>query len=624
MYADDLRIQSHEILYLYTTSSEDGTRSSRLKKLYRFIMKHIEAATQVPSTINILTYNCWDLKYLAKYRVERLQEIGRSIAAAVPTPEIVGLQECWTQEGYLAIRRQTRHILPYGKFYHSGIFGGGLAILSKWPIVESNMVRYPLNGRPTAFFRGDWYVGKGVACATIHTGQGKESVFEVFCTHLHAPYAPESSDSYMCHRTAQAWEIARLMRQAAQRGHAVIGLGDFNITPSSLAYQLITTHAPVQDVWRTLHPDSSLGAATHPSEKARRKEIPSARYNLRENGATCDGVLNTWRWSKEQQKELFKGKSIIVDSTEPDPRARRLDYIFFSNGVSASPRPVQWRIESAKVGMTERHPTLDCSLSDHFSVEATISRAPPSSRSNADGLQAHSSMREQSNDTALRTLTNAALHPTLYTSYNPSPTSSFLPAPITRTPSPPDSNSVESYTSCQSYLPSSVYDEILALVSSDEVRAYRQRRLRLFHFVASVIISLICFIAIWWSNHAGVSFMLVLVSTLNFGGGIVQGMIGGLFEGSELRALLEFKWEIDNCKEFAETIEDSEGSMIERVQEQRSLGDESQREGNGKEKSCLEEGKGAGENEKELWERVRASQEYSGQENIGRGPGRFV
>ncbi|KAL8650367.1 MAG: hypothetical protein Q9226_005178, partial [Calogaya cf. arnoldii] len=543
-------------------------------------MAPAELGLEAPSTINILTYNCWGLKYLAKYRVERLQEIGRSIAAAVTTPEIVGLQECWTQQDYLAIRRQTRHILPHGKFYHSGIFGGGLAILSKWPIVESNMVRYPLNGRPTAFFRGDWYVGKGIACASIQTGQGRESIVEVFCTHLHAPYAPESEDSYMCHRTAQAWEIARLMRDAAERGHAVIALGDFNLTPSSLAYQLITTHAPMQDVWRTLHPDSSLASATHPAEKARRREIPNAKYNLRENGATCDSVLNTWRWSKQQQKQLFKGKSITVDQTQPDPRAKRLDYIFFSNGLSVSPRSAPWRIHSAKVGMTERHPTLDCSLSDHFSVEATIARAPPSpSSSEADALPKQSPMQEQSNDTALRKLTNTSLHPTLYTSYNPSPTSSFLPVPFTRTPSPPDAYSGQVLASSPNYLPSSAYDEILSLISSDKMRAHRQRRLRLFHFIASVIISIICFIAIWWSTQAGISFMLVFISTLNLGGGIVQGLIGGLFEGSELRALNEFEWEMESCREHAETVDGKAASVAGGVKKHESFANVDHAEG---------------------------------------------
>lgn len=587
-------------------------------------MKPAEAGVGAPSTINILSYNCWGLKYLAKYRVERLQEIGRSIAAAVTTPEIVGLQECWTQEDYLAIRRQTRHILPHAKFYHSGIFGGGLAILSKWPILESNMVRYPLNGRPTAFFRGDWYVGKGVACASIQTAQGKESIVEVFCTHLHAPYAPESEDSYMCHRTAQAWEIARLMRQAAERGHAVIGLGDFNLTPSSLAYQLITTHAPVQDVWRALHPDSSIASATHPLEKARRRGMPNARYNLRENGTTCDSVLNTWRWSKQQQKQLFKGKSIIVDQTQPDPRAKRLDYIFFSSGLSVSPRPAPWRIDSARVGMTERHPTLDCSLSDHFSVEATVSRAPPGSTTNAAVKPKQSPLPEQTSDTALRTLTNTSLHPTLYTSYNPSPTSSLLPGSFTRTPSPPDAPSDQGSATSQRYLPPSVYDEILALITSDRMRAHRQRRLRLFHFVASIIISMICFIAIWWSSHAGISFMLVFISTLNLGGGIVQGLIGGLFEGSEMRALKEFQWEMERCKESAETVDEKEGAVTEGVMKPTSVDNEGHAEGRILRRHSLEEAKMSGEEEKELWEKVRASEEYSGKENRRRGQGRFV
>lgn len=137
-----------------------------------------------PTEINVISLNCWGLKYISALRNERLAEIGARIAAADPQPHVVGLQECWTQEDYKAIREKTRHILPYGKFYHSGIFGGGLVILSKWPIEESSMFRYPLNGRPTAFYRGDWFVGKGVACAKIRFGAGPKDVVEVFTTHV--------------------------------------------------------------------------------------------------------------------------------------------------------------------------------------------------------------------------------------------------------------------------------------------------------------------------------------------------------------------------------------------------------------------------------------------------------
>jgi hypothetical protein len=133
-------------------------------------------------TLHIITINCWGLKYLSAHRRERLSYIGTVLAHSTPSPDIVGLQECWTQEDFNAIRSRTRHVLPYGKFYWSGVFGGGLAILSRWPIVESTMHKYTLNGRPTAFFRGDWYVGKGVACATIRMDEGE--LVEVFCTHV--------------------------------------------------------------------------------------------------------------------------------------------------------------------------------------------------------------------------------------------------------------------------------------------------------------------------------------------------------------------------------------------------------------------------------------------------------
>lgn len=76
------------------------------------------------------------------------------------------------------------------------------------------------------------------------------------------------------------------MRGAAERGHLVIGLGDFNMIPESLAHHLITAHSPVEDIWRVLHPDSSVGAAKDDVEKARRRPIPTADFNLAENGAT--------------------------------------------------------------------------------------------------------------------------------------------------------------------------------------------------------------------------------------------------------------------------------------------------------------------------------------------------
>lgn len=460
---------------------------------------------QSPLSINILTYNVWDLKYIAKSRTQRLAAIAECLANKYPRPEIVGLQECFTQDSYEIIRKCTKKFLPYGKFYHSGIFGGGLVILSKWPIEESSMFRYPLNGRPSAFYRGDWFVGKGVACARIRLGPRVKDIAEVFCTHMHAPYESEPNDSYLCHRTAQAWEIAKLMRGAAERGHLVIGLGDFNMLPLSLAHEIITTLSSVQDAWRIHHPDSSLGAAIDPVEAKRGQQVPTAIFNILENGITCDSVLNTWRWTKAQQKRLFRGYKILLDGKTMDPRGKRLDYIFVGNGVrfQGHPHYPPWQVQSIEVGMIDRHPFQYFSLSDHFSIQATICRSVAES-----------------------------------TSYPSSPTSPIHLSPET-------------------------YDEILSMISSYNLRERKQRRWRLAHFITSIVIFIGCLVATWWSPRPFVSFLLVLISTLSFGAGVVDGLIGGLFVGSEIRALKEFEWEVKNAKDKVE------GKLI--IQEQQDV-----------------------------------------------------
>ncbi|KAI7355700.1 inositol phosphosphingolipid phospholipase C [Hortaea werneckii] len=475
---------------------------------------------ELPNSLRVISLNCWGLKFISKHRHERLVEIGRQLAKASPEPSIVGLQECWTQEDYLAIRELTQDILPYGKFYWSGIFGGGLAILSKWPIEESSMYRYPLNGRPAAFFRGDWYVGKGVASARIRIGPHPKDVVEVFCTHLHAPYEREPNDSYICHRTAQAWEIAKLMRHAAERGHMVLGLGDFNMIPLSLAHRLIEAHSPVRDIWRLVKPDSAIGSANNPVEQARGKPVPSARQCLVEHGTTCDSTFNTWRWSKQMRKDLEKGKDSVIDPATPDLRAKRLDYIFFASQAHRA-----WTVGETEVGMTMRHPELKCSLSDHFSIETTLVR-----QKDGDDLLAP-------NKSTTSTTTEHAL----------------------TDPHHQQHQQQHQQRAMSSFLPLETYDEILAMIAQYDIRERRQRRQRLTHFGLELCLAIGCLIAVWWSPRNFVSFLLMLLSTLGLSAGVLDGLMGGFFVGSELRALREFEFEMRNTRVLAAAAASANG-----------------------------------------------------------------
>jgi sphingomyelin phosphodiesterase 2 len=293
------------------------------------------------------------------------------------------------------------------------------------------------------------------------------------------------------------------MRGAAERGHLVIGLGDFNMIPESLAHRIIETHSPVRDTWRILHPHSSLGAALDWVERARGLPTPTAEFNLTENGATCDSALNTWRWNKAHRKRLDKGENVVIEPTVEDAHAKRLDYIFFSSGShhdTATGKAIpEWTIQEMNVGMTMRHPTLHCSLSDHFSVEATLVRSTTS-----PAAVEHSSLD--------------------------------LP---------------------DSHLPVETYDEILATITKYTIRERIQRRLRLGHFGFHIILSIGCLIGVWWSPHNYVSFILMFYSTIGLSVGVLDGLMGGLFVGSEVRALKEFEWEVNNARERAVAREDN-------------------------------------------------------------------
>ncbi|KAG5994551.1 hypothetical protein E4U52_001032 [Claviceps spartinae] len=452
-----------------------------------------------PSEITLLTLNCWGLLHISALRHARLVEIGKQIALLEPRPHIVCLQECWVQEDYLAVRDATREFLPHGKFYHSGSFGGGLAILSRWPIEESSMFPYVLNGRPTAFWRGDWYVGKGVASARVRFGSGPRDVVEVLNTHTHAPYESGPNDSYLCHRTAQAWDIAKHIRSATEKGNLVVAMGDFNMIPLSLPHRIITSLSPIRDTWRVLHPDSSIGAADQPQEQARNRPIPTAQFNLTFNGAASDTVYNTWRWSKQDQKKL-KTHPCPVDPHAEDPHGKRIDYIFASTGDLSSGSG--WVVQSAAVEMTGRHPELNCSLSDHFGVRVTLQRHALSSST--------SSSEPTAFDKQLR--------------YNQEHTSTLTLAD---------------------------YDEMLAMTHKYMAREKSQRFWRGVRFYVAVILWIGCLVAVWFSPRKFVAFLLMLLASVGLTAGVIDGLLALLFFSIEIHGLKEFQWEIENARAAA-------------------------------------------------------------------------
>ena len=295
--------------------------------------------------------------------------------------------------------------------------------------------------------------------------------------------------------------MAKLLRAAVQKGHVAIGLGDFNMVPSSLAHRIISTHGRVADSWLSAHP---LTPAAPPP-------AASARFNIETMGATCDTVLNTWR---------MPGPTLPPPDAADSPHAKRLDYVFHSPRNSA--------VRAARVTMTEPMPMpaqtggkggagRNCSLSDHFALEVQLLLAP--------------SLAQQ------RALAAATSHP-----------AAALPAVASPPPPPPpplvdlagpgraregegegDGTGVGEG---DRYLPQSVIDEIFAVLHEYMAREVGEKKWRIAHFFASIPVLVGLHVAAWWSPHYAVNFVLVLLAWIVAVTGTLDGLVGFVFTGS--------------------------------------------------------------------------------------------
>lgn len=172
------------------------------------------------------------------------------------------------------------------------------------------------------------------------------------------------------HRLVNAWEFAKLARQAAEIGRYVIAvcsllqfsitytysstkLGDFNSIPSTLPMAIIREYAALADSWQVTHPNqiSTLAA-------------PSPLEAISRFGVTADSPLNSYSAGKplDPHARKFLGK--------------RLDYILYRQPrrlhMTSEGKTPFLKATGCKVVMTDRVPNLDISFSDHFGLETTL------------------------------------------------------------------------------------------------------------------------------------------------------------------------------------------------------------------------------------------------------------
>lgn len=300
--------------------------------------------------IKLLTFNTWGLKFISKHRKERLRAIADALANSKSPDEdydIVALQEIWCEEDWQYLDLVCRPRYPYRRVFKAGIVSGpGLAVLSKIFIAETFLYRFPINGRPSAFFRGDFYVGKSIAVTMFQPHHPDILPIALLNSHMHAPYGSGDA-SYSTHRACQAWDFAKLVRMLKKAGYAVIQVGDLNSKPDSLPYKLFTVEGGLTDSWNVLNKDNVV-----PNDQI---ATLSLEDQISLAGVTCNSRLNTWRESR------------------PLWEACRLDYALID---ASNITPV-----SAQVKFVDKlPPPLSCSYSDHFAYSVDLVIRPKEER----------------------------------------------------------------------------------------------------------------------------------------------------------------------------------------------------------------------------------------------------
>ncbi|SPO37428.1 related to ISC1 - Inositol phosphoSphingolipid phospholipase [Pseudozyma flocculosa] len=382
--------------------------------------------------LRILTLNVWGLKYISKLRFERIRQIAlRLHSPSTPTYDFVCLQEIWYES---VDWRQLQALLssryPHTKFFLSGAFGSGLAILSRWPILETRTHPYSLNGLPIHVQQGDWFVGKACGAITVH--HPELGLVDVWNTHFVAAGGEDGPESRRAHRITQAYELATNARNSAKRNRHTIVCGDLNSTPPALCLRLLRDVGGLFDSWADSRPGADPFAtelppsATGSGARSGRTAIDPERA-LVDLGVTCDSPLNSWTAGKKLDARaqrgagkrldyiLYRGPEVVEPSNDVHPSSVPAAASTLAYEASESTRG-RLQCTASRVVFTEPSPALEgISLSDHFGVESILDILPPppaASSSSAKHTHKHG-VAPSSSDVAITTSRAKSIQTTL-------------------------------------------------------------------------------------------------------------------------------------------------------------------------------------------------------------------
>ncbi|NXS84559.1 NSMA phosphodiesterase, partial [Erpornis zantholeuca] len=191
--------------------------------------------------LRVFDLNCWAIRYLSKRRQERVRLIGDTLCRE--GFDLVLLQEVWSERDYSDLRVKLAGCYPFSHYFRSGVIGSGLCVFSRFPILDTLLYQYSLNGYPYMLQHGDWFCGKSVGVS-----MGVTAPLLSLSLQLHAEYCREK-DAYLPHRLVQAWELAQFIRHTSKAADVVLLGGDLNMHPEDVGIRLLRGWTGLRDAF---------------------------------------------------------------------------------------------------------------------------------------------------------------------------------------------------------------------------------------------------------------------------------------------------------------------------------------------------------------------------------------
>lgn len=276
----------------------------------------------VETDINVFTLNCWGIPGISKNRMIRMNAIAEELALG--KYDIVCLQEVWSENDFIHIKKLTHNVLPYSHYFYSGVFGSGVCIFSRYVIENVFFHQWPVNGYVHKLHHGDWFGGKGIGLCIVKC---KGISINIYSAHLHAEYN-RGNDEYMAHRVLQAFDMSQFISMTSTNADIVILGGDLNTEPGDLSYRMIRHNAQLQDSF----------------------------LQAQQVSANCVGT-------NESSRNSYTDKKLCLQK----PAGNRIDYVMYKSRPGIEVQCLKYQFP-----LPEQVPDQNFSYSDHEGLQVSL------------------------------------------------------------------------------------------------------------------------------------------------------------------------------------------------------------------------------------------------------------